>query len=158
MDANKTHEEKWELHLVTIGWKSKKLKRETCTWASPKNEENCGPRDRCWYESLSEPLERSATFGKGTRKIRKWMNNVTTPVSRPGDPLYISFLKPLMTIRSDRLEVFLTSDKGHYTFLLYIRKTQSRGWKKRTNEQTQTCVSPKRKKWGSLCDTVHSVS
>ena len=40
---------------------------------------------------------------------------------------------------------------------LQILKTQPRVGKKRTNEQTRTWVSSKRKE-GGVCDTVHSMS
>ena len=53
----------------------------------------------------------------------------------PADPHYLSFLKPLMTISSDRLVVSLTSDQGHYTFLYrYAKHNREGGGKEQTNK------------------------
>ena len=79
-------------------------------------------------------------------------NSFNTYVPIPaGPPHYLNILKPLMA--SDSSSGFSHLWPGVFHISLQIRKAQSRGWKKRTNEQTQTWVSSKRKKWGSLCET-----
>ena len=50
-------------------------------------------------------------------------------------PDYLSFLKLLMAIRSDRLVVFLISDQRHYTFLYrYAKHNLEGGGKEQTNK------------------------
>ena len=66
------------------------------------------------------------------------------------DPHYLSFLKPF--IASDSSSAFLICGQGLFQISLQIRKAQPRGWRKRTNEQTQTWVNSKRKS-GGICDT-----
>ena len=68
-----------------------------------------------------------------------------------GRPHNLSFLQPLMA--SDSSSGFSHLCPRVFHIPLQIRKAQPRGWKKRTNEQTLTWVSSKRKKWGSQCDT-----
>ena len=53
--------------------------------------------------------------------------------------LYLSFLKPLMAIRSDNLVVSLISDQGYYTFVYGHTKDNWEGERKeQTNKQTNT--------------------
>ena len=52
---------------------------------------------------------------------------------RPPD--YLSFLKPLMAIRSDRLVVSLIFDQWHYTFLYgHTKHNREGGGKEQTNK------------------------
>ena len=54
---------------------------------------------------------------------------------RPGDPHNISFLKPLMDNKSDRVVVSLTSKQGHYTFLYsHTKHNREGGRKEQTNK------------------------
>ena len=51
----------------------------------------------------------------------------------PADLHYLSFLKPLIAIRSNRLVVSLISDQGHYIFLYgHIKPNQEGGRKEQT--------------------------
>ena len=70
-----------------------------------------------------------------------------------GEPHYISFLKPLMAIRSDCLVVSLTSDPGHYTFLYrYAKHNWEGGRKEKTNKHGLGLASSARKgKSVTLC-------
>ena len=53
----------------------------------------------------------------------------------PADPCYLSSLKPLMAMRSDRQVVSLISDQGHDTFLYrYAKHNRAGGRKEQTNK------------------------
>ena len=68
---------------------------------------------------------------------------VTTPLA--GRPRNLSFLKPNYSLPVIHLVVFPHLRPGALHISLQTRKTQPRGWRKRTNEQTRAWVSPQRK-------------
>ena len=81
----------------------------------------------------------------------KHFGNVITLL--PADPHYISFFKPNYSWPVIHLVV---SDQGYHTFLYRYTKHNQEGGRKRTNEQTRTWASSKRKKEG-VCDSVYSL-
>ena len=74
------------------------------------------------------------------------------PIPLAGRPHYLSFLKPLMAIRSDRLVIYLR----HYTFLYGHTNHNREDGKKRTNKQNRAWASSKRKR--EVCDTFVQLS
>ena len=67
-------------------------------------------------------------------------------------PQYLNFLKPLMSIRSDRLVVSLISDQGHYTFIYWYTKHNREGGRK--NKRTNTDLGQLQAQERGICATL----
>ena len=69
----------------------------------------------------------------------------------PGRPQNLSFLRPLMAIRSDHLVVSLIFDQGHYTFLYgHTKHNRECGRKEQTNKHGLGSVPSAREKFLTL--------